>query len=101
MSKSKLHSPAILDEMSIVDIFTKLIFDAESKLTENEAWVVELLSQVEPGLCSVSRRDLSEYLRAMEVQEMINVVARLKAFMEKQQGVIANHISSRQPPIHR
>ena len=101
MSKKKLHSLAILDEMSIVDIFTKLIFDAESALTENEAWVVELLSQIEPGLCGVSRRDLSEYLRAMEVQEMINVVARLKAFMEKQQGVIANHIASKESPIHR
>jgi hypothetical protein len=87
---SLVNSERVLDEMSIVDIFTRLIFDAESPLNVEEARIVELLCHVEPGLSGVSRRDLSEYLRSMGVEEMIQVVARLKHFMEQQLGVIAN-----------
>jgi hypothetical protein len=101
MVTTQQHSDHVLDEMSIVDIFTKLIFDAESALTGDETWVVELLGQVEPGLSAVSRRDLSEHLRAMGVQEMIKTVARLRAFMEKQQGVIAGNAHPSSRPLHR
>ena len=90
MASHLSHSDHPLDEMSIVDIFTRLIFDAESSLEGDEAWVVEILCQIEPGLSTANRRDLSEYLRAMGVEEMIQTVGRLKQFMEQQMGVVAN-----------
>ena len=67
-----------LTEMAIVDIFTQLIFDAESSLDVTAALVVDALGQVEPYVVGASRRDLSEYLRAMPVDEMIEVVGRVK-----------------------
>lgn len=80
---------AITDEMSIVDVLTKLIFDADSELQESELMVIELLTQVVESLAGESRRDISEYLRAMGVDEMITVVNHIKRLIDQQQGLIA------------
>ena len=80
---------SIFDEMSIVDVLTKLIFDAEVELHGTELLVVELLGQVDTSLAASSRRDVGEYLRAMGVDEMIAVVNRIKRLLDCQQGVIA------------
>ena len=90
-----------LDEMSIVDIFTKLIFDAQSPLNDSEALIYQLLTHYDETLLDASRRDISEYLRAMAVDEMIKVVAVLKTEYEKQQGVLSAVVSRRGLPVHR
>jgi hypothetical protein len=99
MAKSK-KDQALMDEMSIVDIFTKLIFDAQSALDDSEVQVLELLTHYDETLLKASRRDLSEYLRAMGVDEMIKVVSVLKSEYEKQGGLLASVISSHEHPAH-
>lgn len=86
------------DEMSIVDVLTKLIFDAESQLDETELLIVSLLGQIDASLVNVSRRDVSEYLRSMGVDEMIKVVGRIKFFIDRQQELIA---ARKTPPSRR
>jgi len=90
-----------LDDMSIVDIFTKLIFDAQSPLNDSEALIYQLLTHYDETLLEASRRDISEYLRAMAVDEMIKVVAVLKIEYEKQQGLLSAVASRRDLPVHR
>ena len=99
MAKSK-KDQALMDEMSIVDIFTKLIFDSQSALDDSEVQVLELLAHYDETLLKASRRDLSEYLRAMGVDEMIKVVSVLKSEYEKQGGLLASVISSHEHPAH-
>ena len=92
---------SVIDEMSIVDVLTKLIFDSDSKLEDCELLVVELLAQVDESLVGRSRRDISECLRAMGVDEMIIAVNRIKSLMEQQQGVIASASRSDRSGLHR
>jgi hypothetical protein len=99
MARSK-KDQALMDEMSIVDIFTKLIFDAQSALDESEVQILALLTHYDETLLKASRRDLSEYLRAMGVDEMIKVVSVLKSEYEKQGGLLASVISSHEHPAH-
>ena len=92
---------ALMDEMSIVDIFTKLIFDAESLLDDSEELIYQLLVHHEESLLKASRRDVSEYLRSMGVDEMIKTVAVLKAEYEKQQGLVVASKPGHGHPVHR
>ncbi len=89
------------DEMSIVDVFTKLIFDADSVLDETESLIVEILGQIETSLFEASRRDISEFLRAMGVDEMISTVGQVKRSLDQQQAVIASKRSGSRSPLHR
>jgi hypothetical protein len=90
-----------MDEMSIVDIFTKLIFDAQSALDESEVQVLALLTHYDETLLKASRRDVSEYLRAMAVDEMIKVVSELKSEYEKQGELLASVASRQEYPVYR
>lgn len=90
-----------MDEMSIVDIFTKLIFDAQSALDDSEVQVLALLTHYDETLLKASRRDVSEYLRAMGVDEMIRVVSKLKSDYEKQSELLASVASRHEHSAHR
>ena len=79
----------LIDEMSIVDVFTKLIFDADAQLANAESLVLDYLGQVNPTLINVPRRDISEFLRSMSVDEMIHLVAKVKNHMDEQHRVVA------------
>lgn len=86
---------SILDEMAIVDVLTRLIFDADAELQDAELLVLELLEQIDDSLLGAARRDISEYLRAMGVDEMIQVVNRIKKLMDHRQRLIANRRASK------
>ena len=67
-----------LSEMSIVDTFTKLIFGEESGYDEGELRIIEVLRVVERNVSLDSHVDMGAYLRALGVQEMIKLVARVR-----------------------
>ncbi|MFT5692951.1 MAG: hypothetical protein ACI92E_002287 [Oceanicoccus sp.] len=96
-----IYGDSSFDEISIVDVLTKLIFDAESDLDETEFLVIRLLGQLDSSVVNASRRDVSEYIRSMGVDEMILVVERIKGLIEQQQELIAagTFVSSR--TLHR
>ncbi len=93
-------STELMDEMAIVGVFTRLIFDPDAELDDTELLVVELLAQQEPGLSAATRRELSEHLRAMGVDEMITVVARIKQSIE-QRGLLAATLNPANPYLYR
>ncbi|HEB28645.1 MAG TPA: hypothetical protein ENI05_12880 [Porticoccus sp.] len=95
------NESGIIDEMSIVDVFTKLIFDADSVLDESENLIIELLAQADSSMVDASRRDISEFLRSMAVDEMITVVGQVKRRLDQQQGIIAANKSHHRHSLRR
>lgn len=89
MRRSTRHTPLQLDEMSIVDVLTKLIFDAESELRADETLVLESLGEYDRSLAGRSRLELSEYLRSMGVDEMIAAVNSIKQLVSQKSVSVA------------
>ena len=72
-----------VSEIAIVDMFTQLIFDAETALDDSGKLLIDLLAQVEPSIQDASRRELSDYLRALSVSDMIAVVGQVKELFDQ------------------
>lgn len=94
------HDKGVINEMLIVDVFTQLIFDAESVLNDTEERIIDCLESIEGSLTHSPRRDIGEFLRAMPVDEMISLVAKVKRKMDQQQLIVAKKLSHG-PHIHR
>lgn len=77
-----------IDEMTIVDMLTKFIFDSESVLNEVEQVVIDLVVETDPSLTNTSRRDVGEFLRAMDVNEMIRLVTQIKVHLDYESDTI-------------
>lgn len=74
----------VLDEMSIVNVFTRLIFDAEAELQAVELNILRLLGEMDGALLGSNRREISEYLQSMGVDEMISAVNHVRQQMSLQ-----------------
>ncbi|WP_019528382.1 hypothetical protein [Dasania marina] len=85
---TQLDENGCISEMAIVDMFTRLIFDADTELDESGQLLLDIVQHREPSLEHASRRDISEYLRAMDVHEMIVVVAQVKETFEQQRLIL-------------
>lgn len=71
----------VLDEMSIVNVFTRLIFDAEAELQAVELNILRVLGEMDGVLIGSNRREISEYLQSMGVDEMISAVHHVRQKM--------------------
>ena len=67
-----------ISEMAIVDTFTKLIFGEEETYSSKELHIIQAFRTVDPNVAFDSHTDMGEYLRALGVQEMIQLVARVR-----------------------
>jgi len=66
-------------ELAIVDAFTKLIFGVDQQYWDDqEMSILQALRQVDPNVYLDSNSEMGSYLRALGVQEMIKLVARVK-----------------------
>lgn len=65
-------------EMAIVDTFTKLIFGEEEHFDDNELLIIQALRLVDSSVSRDSYRELGQYLRALGVEEMVQLVARVQ-----------------------
>lgn len=66
-------------EMAIVDTFTKLIFGEEEEFSSSEELIIQALRLADTSVAPDTRRDLGQYLRALGVAEMIQLVTRVQA----------------------
>lgn len=89
-----------MSEMAIVDVFTRLIFDADTRLNKSERMVIDLLCLHESSLAGASRRDISEFIRTMTIEEMIEMVNQLKTQLDQQLGLIAASHTAHRRPLH-
>jgi hypothetical protein len=67
-------------EMSIVDIFTKLIF-GDDGYSERESLIIDAFRSVHPDVMRDSYQEMGEYLRNLGVREMIQLVSRVRQYI--------------------
>lgn len=79
---------APVSEMTIVDTFTKLIFGEDSRYTAKELRIIQALRMVDTNVLFDSHRDMGEYLRALGVQEMIQLVTRVQRQLASDKGAL-------------
>ena len=72
------EEPGYASEMAIVDTFTKLIFGEGDAYSTGELQIIQALRAVDANVALDSHRDMGEYLRALGVQEMIQMVTRVQ-----------------------
>lgn len=68
-----------VSEMAIVDTFTKLIFDVQEQYSSAEQLIIEAFRLVDPCVSRDSHSAMGQYLRALGVAEMIQLVAQVQA----------------------
>ena len=98
---------ALVNEMAIVDTFTKLIFGEEG-YSARELSIIRAFRAVDTNVLCDSHGEMGEYLRNLGVSEMIHLVARLREYMCEElrtltaRGGCSEHqLSSRQNPRSR
>ena len=67
---------ASVSEMAIVDTFTKLIFGEEDHYSTRELLIIQAFRAVDLNVAVDGHREMGEYLRALGVKEMIQLVSR-------------------------
>jgi len=75
-----------VSEMAIVDTFTRLIFGEDGPHSAEESLIIQALRQVDENVLLDDDRAMGEYLRAMGVEEMIGLVARVRAHIADTAG---------------
>ncbi|HDY82543.1 MAG: hypothetical protein DRQ65_08515 [Gammaproteobacteria bacterium] len=65
-------------EMAIVDTFTKLIFGEEDGYSASELQIIQAFRAADANVLLDSHRDMGEYLRALGVREMIEMVSLVR-----------------------
>jgi hypothetical protein len=79
----KITNVAAPSELAIVDVFTKLIFGVDEPWSAQELSIVQALRMADNNVLVDSKEDMAIYLRALGVQEMISLVALVKAQLEQ------------------
>lgn len=77
-----------ISEMAIVDTFTKLIFGEEDRYSHRELRIIQAFRSVDTNVVLDSHRDMGAYLRALGVQEMIRLVARVQQWLANDEPVV-------------
>ena len=68
-----------VSEMAIVDTFTRLIFAAQDGFDSSEELIIQALRVVDTQVALDDYSGMGEYLRALGVAEMIELVSRVQA----------------------
>lgn len=77
-----------VSEMAIVDTFTKLIFGEDSRYSTRELRIIQAFRLVDTNVVFDSHRDMGAYLRALGVQEMIQLVNRVQRHLVMESGPV-------------
>jgi hypothetical protein len=74
----KYSESSQVGEMAIVDTFTKLIFGEEDDYSAGELQIIQAFRAADANVLLDSHRDMGEYLRALGVREMIELVSLVR-----------------------
>lgn len=85
-------------EMEIVDAFTHLIFFGDDEMTAREMGIIRALGMVDDNaassLAASAYQEIGAYLRALGVNEMIDLVAQVRHHLD-QAGLASGQRQSR------
>ena len=74
--ESRTEGP--VSEMAIVDTFTKLIFAGEEELSSSEELIIQAFRMVDASVALDTHQEMGQYLRALGVRGMIQLVTRVQ-----------------------
>ncbi len=80
----KVSDVSAVSEMAIVDTFTKLIFGEVDHYSTQELLIIQALRMVDTNVLFDSHRDMGQYLRALGVGEMVQLVSRVQTQLREQ-----------------
>jgi hypothetical protein len=80
----KVSEVGKISEMAIVDTFTKLIFGEDKPYSSQELLIIQALRMVDTNVVFDSHRVMGQYLRALGVGEMVQLVSRVQRQMREQ-----------------
>ena len=72
---------APVSEMAIVDTFTKLIFGEVEGFSSSEKLIIHAFRLVDSSVALDSHKEMGQYLRALGVRELIQLVTEVQACM--------------------
>ncbi|MEM8562833.1 MAG: hypothetical protein AAGF57_11395 [Pseudomonadota bacterium] len=75
---SAVQSVEPVNELAIVDTFTKLIFEEDDTFTADEVSIIQALRLADTTVVFDSYADMGMYLRALGVEEMIDLVSKVQ-----------------------
>ncbi len=78
MQHAYRHADGAISEMAIVDTFTKLIFGEDGAYSKDELVIIQAFRAVDINVALDSHQQMGEYLRALGVQEMIQLVSKVR-----------------------
>jgi hypothetical protein len=78
MQRAYEASDRAISEIAIVDTFTKLIFGQEEAYSDLEQVIIEAFRAADINVALDSHHDMGQYLRALGVQEMIQLVSQVR-----------------------
>jgi hypothetical protein len=84
-----------ITEMAIVNTFTRLIFGEEEGYASRELLIIEAFRAVDANVLRDSQQEMGEYLRNLGVREMIQLVSRLRQYLQAD----AEAQASRRPQV--
>lgn len=92
-----------LSEMAIVDTFTKLIFGEEGEFSPSEELIIQAVRSVDNQVAMDSHASMGQYLRALGVAEMVQLVTRVQNCLADglQAIVLEGREANRDPGIKR
>jgi hypothetical protein len=79
-----------ITEMAIVDTFTKLIFGEDEGYGPRELLIIEAFRAVDANVLRDSQKEMGEYLRNLGVREMIQLVSRLRQYVQEDAETLAS-----------
>ena len=68
-----------VSEMAIVDTFTKLVFGEEDDYSARELLIIKAFRSIDANVFTDTHHHMGEYLRALGVREMIQLVSQVQA----------------------
>ena len=77
-----------VSEMAIVDTFTKLIFGEDSRYSNRELLIIQAFRMVDTNVVFDSHRDMGSYLRALGVDEMVQIVTRVQRQLARGEALL-------------
>ena len=85
----KMYNSTGICELAIVDLFTKLIFGTAVNFSAQELTIVQALRCSDENISMDGSREMGVYLRALGVEEMIQLVSRVKNLLDQGCGLLA------------
>jgi len=84
-----------ISELTIVDTFTRLIFNEEAGLQPRDRLIIRAFREVDANVFRDTPAQMGEYLRSLGVREMIYLVSRIREQLDSEAMAVRDRAGER------